>query len=83
MKATLHFDLNEDREEFRDCMQATKMSAALHDISNNVFRPARKHGYDDAALNALIEKNEDAVEIIHLLEVKYYEIINSYGLELL
>lgn len=82
MKATIEFDLNEEREEFRDFMQASRMSCALHDISNKIFRPARKHGYDDKTLNELIEKNEGATEIIGLLETKFYEILKEYGVEL-
>lgn len=82
MKATLEFDLTEEHEEFRDCMQAGKMSGALSEIGNQVFRPARKHGFSDAALNALIEKNEDAEEIIGMLESKFYEILKEYGVEL-
>lgn len=82
MKATLHFDLSEDREEFRDCMQASKMSAALHDIQNNIFRPARKHLYNDKELNDLIAKNPDAIEIIGLLETKYVEILNNYEIDI-
>lgn len=81
MKATLEFDLNEESEEFEMCMKATKMSCALSDISNHIFRPARKHGYNDEKLVKLIEKNKDAEFIIGLLEEKFIEILNAYGLQ--
>lgn len=82
MKATIEFTLPEEHEEFRDCMQAGKMSAALSEVGNQVFRPHRKHGYNDKTLNDLIEKNEGATEIIGLLETKFYEILKEYGVEL-
>lgn len=81
MKAILEFDLNEEREEFALCLNGAKLSCAISDISNHIFRPARKHGYDDKTLNDLIEKNEGAEEIIGLLEEKFIEILNNYGLE--
>lgn len=54
MKATLTFTLPEEQEEFDRTQQAGKMHSALFEISNEIFRPARKHGYNDERLHALI-----------------------------
>ena len=55
---------------------------ALWCINQQIFRPARKHGYNCAKLNKLIEENEGAGDIIELLEQKFFEIISEYNLDL-
>ena len=85
MKVYLSFNDNseEDKMKLKDMMQATKMSCALHDVGQEIFRPARKHGYNDSNINELIEKiGEDATELISLLEDKFYTILRERGVEL-
>lgn len=77
MKSTLEFNLPEEREEFQLALKGSSMSIALSEIANEIFRPARKHGYPDKELNDLVEKNPDAVEIIGMLETKFYEILEE------
>lgn len=80
MKGKLEFDLPEEREEFELAVNAGKYSSLLWEIEQQVFRPARKHGYSGASsqeLNKLCE-NEDVCEAIHLLEKLYYELKNEY-----
>lgn len=59
---TLKFNLPEEREECDNAMQAGKYSGFLWDVENEVFRPARKHGYPDTAINNLINILDDLVE---------------------
>ena len=61
MKATLEFNLPEEQEEFNTATQASKMSAAFWSIGNDVFRPARKHGYPDQKLHLLVSKLDEMV----------------------
>ena len=84
MKAILTFNLSneDDNYKYKACMQGVKAKLALWDISQEVLRPTRKHGYSDQELQDLIEKNPDAVEIISRLETKFYEIITNYGVEI-
>lgn len=77
MKSTLEFNLPEEREEFQLALKGSSMSIALSEIANEIFRPARKHGFPDKELNDLVEKNPDAVEIIGMLETKFYEILEE------
>lgn len=77
MKSTLEFNLPEEREEFQLALKGSSMSIALSEIANEIFRPARKHGFSDKELNDLVEKNPDAVEIIGMLETKFYEILEE------
>ena len=54
MKAILEFSLPEEQEEYEITRQAGKMHSAFWTIGNEVFRPARKHGYSDHRLHDLI-----------------------------
>lgn len=62
MKVTLEFDLPEEQEELAIKQNVYKMHAAFWDIGNDLFRPARKHGYSDTRLQSLIEKLDLTIE---------------------
>jgi hypothetical protein len=79
MKAILEYTLPEDKEDFERATKALDMELALWDIANEVFRPARKHGYPDPELSRLAENNE---ELIGLLEQKFYAILEERGIKL-
>lgn len=94
-KATLEFDLNEidDQKEFRRAINATKAYLALHAIANEIFRPARKHGYSDEKINQLILKGIEidsqgfvseaiGTELISELESMFYKILEENGVDL-
>ena len=55
MKATLSFNLPEEREEHEDAINGGKYKYQLEDVGNTVFRPARKHGYSDQRIQKLME----------------------------
>jgi len=61
MKATLEFNLPEEQEEYEITRQAGNMHAAFWTIGNDLFRPARKHGYSDHRLHLLISKLDEMV----------------------
>lgn len=79
MKAILEFVLPEDQTEFDTAVKAMDMSIAIHDIGQEVFRPARKHGYPDPQIANLLLKIPDHMgeDLIGLLEEKFYEILNE------
>jgi len=81
MKATITFNLPEDNEEYKLHMKAGAMHSALWEISQEIFRPARKHGYNDPELNKLIE-DDKVTEAISLLEKKMYDILRENDIEL-
>ena len=62
MKAVLEFNLPEDKEDLDLTMQASSMHSALWETRQEVFRPARKHGYPDTAIATLLEKLDLLVE---------------------
>ena len=78
MKAILEFSLPEEKLEFEDAVRAGAYAAAISEIGNQVFRPARKHGYSDPELRALVEETPNAVEIISRLEKMFYDILEEY-----
>ena len=84
MKVFLKFDDDnaDDRESLKEMMQASRMSLALWMIANDVFRPARKHGYSDTELSQLIEANPVISHAISILEQKFFEILEEQSIKL-
>lgn len=72
----LAFDRYEEREELEMALKANSYHSALFDVAQKVFRPHRKHGYEDSELNKLNEIPE-VNKAIELLEKKFYEILND------
>ncbi len=54
MKAILEFNLPDEEQEFQRAAQASNAYGALWDTTQEVFRPARKHGYPDSRIQSLI-----------------------------
>jgi hypothetical protein len=82
-KAILEFNLPEDREEFELASNAGSMHSSLWQISQEVFRPARKHGYADPVLAEIVKQHpEYAEELIMALEQKFFQILEENGVEL-
>jgi len=80
MKAILEFNLDEpeDKRKFDIANKAEDMQIALWDIAQEIFRPARKHGYPDAEIQDLLTKCGGAGEdLIGKLEDKFYAILNE------
>lgn len=75
MKIYLQFNSEniEDMERYERIMAAERMAQTLFQIRNEIFRPARKHGYSDKLLNKLLE-NSDCAHLIEILESKFNEI---------
>lgn len=55
-KAILEFNLPEEQEEFDKAVKGGAAHYALFDVGQQVFRPARKHGYPDPTLSELLSK---------------------------
>lgn len=82
-KASLRFDLEDhhDRLAHKRAISATDAYLALNSIANDIFRPARKHGYNDERLRDAYE-DERISKIIGLLEEKFYEILKEHNVNL-
>lgn len=76
MKAKLEFDLNDpyDKSEHRRCVNSTNAYLALREISDKVFRPARKHGY------GIVELDNVDEDIIGKLEEIFIDILTEYDI---
>ena len=64
-KAILEFNLPEEESELNMAINANNLQAALWEVGQAVFRPARKHGYSDSTIQRLVEQLDsitDAVE---------------------
>lgn len=73
-KVILEFDTIEDKDELAMTMKGVDCNLALWEISQEVFRPHRKHGYADARIGKAIDDG-DALEAISLLEDMFYSIL--------
>jgi hypothetical protein len=85
MKAHLIFDLSkaEERKDHELALKASEMKFALEEIANQIFRPARKHGYQDQEIETLRKKlGEKGNLLIDLLEGKFFEILNERDIKL-
>ena len=69
----------EDQEEIEQFIKGRDAHAALYDISQEIFRPVRKHGYADPRLEAMAEGNEALIE---KLEAMFWRIVNDKGLDI-
>lgn len=90
-KATLSFFLPEEQEEFETATKASEYKSALWDTGQEIFRPARKHGYSDQKIQDLLNKLDEiktpegygsGTELVSLLEQKFYNLLNSKNIEL-
>lgn len=63
MKVKLLFNLPEDQYEYDAAMNGSARGGALHQVGQDLFRPARKHGYPDREISELIEKLDKLARI--------------------
>lgn len=75
MKVALYFKLPEEQEEYETTMKAGAMSSVLFKVRNELFRPARKHGYTDPKLQELLESFEEVRMFVSLLEEEFNAIL--------
>ncbi|NCY20684.1 hypothetical protein EBX31_01850 [bacterium] len=61
-KVTIEFELPEDREALSAVMKSGGMESFIWDVEQEVFRPARKHGYADQEIQGLIDALDRLVE---------------------
>lgn len=83
MKTTIEIDLNDpdQKAKLELFLKLDNISSFFWDLEQNIFRPARKHGYPESlVLNELI-KNEAVVEAIGILEQLYYNYKKEHGLD--
>lgn len=80
--ATLTFHLPEDRVEFDTAVKSLDLSSALTRIAQEVFRPARKHGYPEEYTNKLLKKaGEPGHELLEDLERRFWDILREEGVD--
>ena len=61
-KATLSFTLPEEMEEFKDAVHVQDFKSVLYHLEQDVFRPARKHGYPDREIETLVNAINDLID---------------------
>lgn len=70
-----------EKENIVKMLKGIDAFIAIEEIGNEVFRPARKHGYSENEINdCLKECGDNGHELVSLLEEKFYEILKSRNL---
>lgn len=81
----LIFDLTtfEGRDQMQKCLNVDSYHSVLFDISQEIFRPARKHGYSRHAIRELYEQNpEFAAVLIGELESLFNELLSDSNIDI-
>jgi hypothetical protein len=82
MKTKLIFE-DIEPEELALIMNRQGMHIALRDILDQIFRPARKHGYSYHADYMNIEKwSDETHKVVEQLEQRFHEILNENDVEI-
>ena len=81
---TLKFNLDtpEGQEAFNRATKSLDLALTLWDVSQEVFRPHRKHGYPEGGILNVDEWNEQTFNVVSRLEEIYYEILERRGIVL-
>lgn len=79
---SITYTLPEEDAEMKLAINAASYREALYKVSQEIFRPARRHGYNNAKLQALMNDNPASHEIVGMLEDMFYEIVKEEGIEL-
>lgn len=82
-KMTLEFQIEtvDDEKSAKRALSADNVYCALWDIRQQIFRPARKHGYSEHAIASLFDE-ETHGKLIEALETKFYEILTGHEISL-
>jgi len=67
MKATLEFNLPEEDEEYRTCIEASRLKSAMWDFSQEVLRRLDKYGIFNGK-----ELTEDESRIVSYIREEFY-----------
>jgi hypothetical protein len=84
-KVMIEFEIDSeyDRIAVNECLNADKAYIVLKEITGKLFRPARKHGYPNKAIEDLrTEIGDKADDLIFELEKMYNELISDAGVVL-
>lgn len=71
---------SDDEAEAVRALRAEKVFNCLWQISQEIFRPARKHGYSDPQIQAALEGSNGA-HLVGLLEDRFYEILREHDID--
>jgi len=74
------FKLPEEQHEMDKALAAGRMASALQEIANEVFRPARKHGYQDESLQIMLNDHPSGAELVGRLESMFHDILREHDL---
>lgn len=59
---TLKYNLPDEQEEYETCMRSSKNAQLVWELEQQIWRPARKHGYPDPHISKLLGCLDTLVE---------------------
>lgn len=65
---TIKFRMPDDKSEFENAIKGGAAIAAIETVWNDVFRPARKHGYPDPKIQNLLTLIDELIDKLELPE---------------
>ena len=77
----MELKIKADAREIRKYLDGPNYALALWEISQTIFRPARKHGYSDRQVNEYLD-GDDTYLAIGRLEEMFFEILAKHNLEI-
>jgi hypothetical protein len=88
-EVTIKFNIKDgyDELELFRTLKANDAYSTLIDIQQDIFRPARKHGYPNGDIRELLEKIDTALEgagtqLVGLLEAEFFKILSRNDVNL-
>jgi len=79
LKATLTFNLPEEKDEFETAARAASVALALDMVWQRLFRPFHKHGYPEGRIDQALKAN-DCEALIDALGIEYQAILDEYDI---
>ena len=61
-KATISFSIPEETQEFKDAVHVQDYKCVISAVEEEIFRPARKHGYSDRNIQELVDAIDKLIE---------------------
>ena len=79
----IKFNPETEKAELKRMMKATDAYIALWEIAQQVFRPARKHGYSQPNIQKLLDETDEAgYELVGELEQLFYQLLEDKQIDI-
>jgi hypothetical protein len=64
-KHVVEFTMPEDQYDLETFMNGPKLEGLVHRVEQEIFRPARKHGYSNVEIQSIVSSLDRLVDTMH------------------